>query len=202
VPYIDVRPSKAQIFAYWRDRFPDLGIFIDWGEPSCWACGFHYGIKYDIKSSDANWREIFSCWARIPLQRCHIVPRSLGGADEPSNLFLMCRECHDLAPNTPFPSVFFEWVRAQCHGKRESAKVEEALRCFGISPEQYHELDQVLQSRDFKAWANDKIGLHRPQSNYPSTSCRLTPSTMIGLVAHYLSSKHSSGKRVVNNGRS
>jgi hypothetical protein len=111
--FVDNLPSKAEIFDYWKERLPALGFFIDWGEPSCFACRFHYGTKYDIKRSDAGWHKIFECWNSIPLQRCHIVPRSLGGTDEVANLFLMCRECHDLAPNTSFPEIFFEWARAQ-----------------------------------------------------------------------------------------
>jgi hypothetical protein len=161
VPYTDVLPSKAQIFSYWKDRFQEIGIFIDWGEPSCWACGFHYGTKYDIKSSHPNWNEILNGWERIPLQRCHILPRSLGGTDDPSNLFLMCRECHDLAPNTALPEIFFEWARTQSRSRRESSKIEEALRSFGVRSEQQDELLRVIESPDFKDWLGGKLSLHR-----------------------------------------
>jgi hypothetical protein len=185
VPYTDVLPSKAQIFSHWKDRFRDIGIFIDRGEPS-WACGFHYGIKYDVKASDASWKKILDGWERIPLQRCHIVPRSLGGSDELSNLFLMSRECHDLQPNTALPELFFEWARAQSCSVRESVKIDEALRSFDVPPEQHRDLVQLVQSSNFKAWLGGKLGLHRPQSNYASVSCRLSPATMIGLAVHYL----------------
>jgi hypothetical protein len=184
--YVDSLPSKAQIFNHWKDRFPDIGIFVDWGEPSCWSCNFHYSSKYDIKSSDASWTKILIGWERIPLQRCHIIPRSLSGTDDPSNLFLMCRECHDLQPNTAHPEIFFEWVRAQSWVRRESAKIEEALRCFDVSPDQHSELMQIIASPDFKSWLGGKFGLHRPQSNYASVSCRLSPASMIGLVVYYL----------------
>lgn len=186
MPYDDMLPSKAQIFDHWKDRFGELGIFVDWGEPSCWACGFHYGSKYDIKRSDANWNEIFAGWNRMPLQRCHIVPRSLGGTDEPSNLFLMCRECHDLAPNTAVPDIFFAWVRSQSFYKREADKIHEALRAFGVTEDRHEKLTQVIESAGFKAWIRDKSGLHRPQSNYGSVSSRLTPATVVGLAVHYL----------------
>src|SRR5580704_12367838 len=73
-------PSKGEIFEYWKDRIFDHGLFMDWGEPSCWACGFHYEAKYDIKNPNAGWAEIVRCWDRMPLQRCHIIPRSLGGS--------------------------------------------------------------------------------------------------------------------------
>ena len=95
-------PSKAEIFEYWKGRLRGLGCRINWDEPGCWACGFRYGTRYDIKWSDARWDRVLRCWNNIPLQRCHVVPRSLGGTNDVSNLFLMCRECHDLALTRAF----------------------------------------------------------------------------------------------------
>lgn len=178
-------PSKAQIFGHWKNHFQEMGVFIDWGEPSCWACGFHYGTKYDIKSPDPSWNEILDGWERIPLQRCHIVPRSLGGTNELSNLFLMCRECHDTAPNTALSEIFFEWVRAQSTHGRETTKIDDALRSFGVDTEQKRELLHLIDTPDFRKWVEGKIGLHRPQSNYAPLSGRLTPATMVGLAVHY-----------------
>jgi hypothetical protein len=186
VPWADTLPSKAQIFDHWKDRFRAIGIFIDWGEPSCWACGFHYGTKYDIKRSAASWSKIYAGWDKIPLQRCHIVPRPLGGTDDASNLFLMCRECHDLAPNTSIPDIFFDWVRSQSFHRRESDKIQEALRAFGVNQTQQEKLAHVIESAEFRVWLRGKLGLHSPQSNYGSVSSRLTPATMIGLAVHYL----------------
>ena len=176
---------KSQIFDYWKDRLPQLGIFIDWGEPSCWACSFHYGTRYDIKRSDANWREIWRGWDKIHLQRCHIVARSLGGKDEVSNLFLMCRECHDRVPNTVIPAIFFEWARAQDWDSRESAKISDALRAFGLDELRCEDLEILLESEHFRSWMRGKFGLHRPQSNYAPVSSRLTPATIVGLAAHF-----------------
>ena len=45
------------------------------------------------------------------LQRCHIVPESLGGKDEPSNFFLLCDRCHRMYPNTTDRDLFFIWHR-------------------------------------------------------------------------------------------
>ena len=179
-------PAKSEIFDYWKSRLSEHGIFIDWGEPGCWACGFHYGDKYDIRNSNAGRDAIFRCWDRIPLQRCHIVPRSLGGSDSPDNLFLMCRECHDHAPNTPFPEIFFEWARAQSHFKRESEKLLAAMAWFGPGESNMTHGESVMRSGAFKDWVSGKFGIHRPQSNYATTSSRLTSATMVGLVVHYM----------------
>jgi hypothetical protein len=190
MPYIDVLPTKSAIFEHWKDRLPGLGIFIAWREPSCWACGFLLGAttRYDIKRPDAAWAKILQCWEKIKLQRCHIVPQSLGGSDEVSNLFLMCRECHDMQPNTTIPDIFFEWARVQSAAARDTARMLNAFMSYGIRPNDLSALESiqtVMDSPEFKAWASGKFGLHRPQSNYATTMMRLTPATMIGLAIHY-----------------
>ena len=183
--FADDLPFKSRIFDHWKDRLPALGILIDWGEPSCWACRFHYGTKYDVKRAGVGWEQILRGWDRIPLQRCHIVPRCLGGANDPTNLFLMCRECHDLAPNTSIPDIIFEWARAQSSEARELSKIRAALSAFGIDDAEAMELEAVLFSKEFEIWKSGKLGLHRPQSNYASISYRLTPATLVGLVVYY-----------------
>jgi hypothetical protein len=163
VPYVDSLPAKRLIFDFWKNRLSNAGLFIDWGEPSCWACGFHYGAKYDISSPHASIEEIYRCWDKIPLQRCHIVPRSLGGSNEPSNLFLMCRECHDLAPNTDIPEIFFEWAKGQSYLRREDAKYRATLASFGIEGPDQETIADIIMSSDFKEWISNRVGLHRPQ---------------------------------------
>lgn len=184
MPYIDTLTPKREILDYWKDRLWDVGVFCDWGEPSCWGCGFHYGARYDIKWSNASWDEIYALWDRVPLQRCHLKPRSLGGRDEPSNLFLMCRECHDLAPNSPYPDVFFRWVRGQSAAKRDTARMDEALRSFGVERTDTAFL-KLISSAQFRDWMTGRAGIHRPQSNYGYVAARLTPATIVGLAVHY-----------------
>lgn len=191
MPYIDTLPKKSEIFDYWKSRLHEHGILIDWGEPDCWACGFHYGSKYDIRKPDAGMDKIFRCWDKVPLQRCHIVPKSLGGTNSVENLFLMCRECHDSAPNTPFQSIFLEWAKNQSHFLREGEKIKSAMRSFGLdATEDLAKIESIIHSESFKAWLKDKVGFHRPQSNYAPASSRLTPSTMVGLAAHYMRNVH------------
>lgn len=69
----------------------ECGLSVDWAEAEklCWRC--------------AQGRN---------LQRCHIVPDSLGGLDEPSNLVLLCAQCHAEAPNVDDPSFMWTWLRA------------------------------------------------------------------------------------------
>ncbi len=46
------------------------------------------------------------------MQRCHIIPDSLGGKDEPSNLVLLRERCHIDAPNIESKSFMWDWIRA------------------------------------------------------------------------------------------
>lgn len=68
---------------------PAAKIAKHWGMPddSCWKCG----------------------WARR-LQRCHIVPDSLDGEDEPGNLVLLCYPCHLAAPDVLDRNAMWEWI--------------------------------------------------------------------------------------------
>ncbi|WP_371261138.1 HNH endonuclease [Bradyrhizobium sp. th.b2] len=181
----EILPSKAHIYEYWKHRLSRLYLHVEPRKPRCWACGFHYGTRYDIKRPDAGWDEILRCWNRIPLQRCHIIPRSLNGSDNVSNLFLLCRECHDQMPNTSIPEVFFRWSRAQNWESREDARIRDAMRAFGVDTVSLRRLDQVIKSSEFKSWIEGKFGLHRPQSNYAPISSRLTPATFVGLAVLY-----------------
>lgn len=181
-----VLPSKSQIFDYWKDHLFDNGLSIDFGEPSCWVCGFHYDGKYDIKRPNASWETILRRWEKIPLQRCHIIPRSLDGSDSVENLFLMCRECHDTAPNTNIREIFFEWARAQNWLKREQYKFNQALEAFSVAKRDHRQFIKTMNSPAFKMWSEHKTGYHWPQSNYAPRSSRLTPATMVGLIVYFL----------------
>ena len=47
------------------------------------------------------------------LDRCHLVPRTLGGDESPSNLVLLCRRCHRDAPNVGHPTYVLRWIAEQ-----------------------------------------------------------------------------------------
>lgn len=60
---------------------------IDPDSDGCWAC--------DLATSS--------------LERCHVIPRSLGGSYDPSNLVLMCSGCHADNPDTADELSFWWW---------------------------------------------------------------------------------------------
>lgn len=178
-------PSKSKIFEYWKERLAELGFFIDWGEPGCWVCGYHYDDKYDVKNPQADWNETLKAWNAIPLQRCHIVPRSLGGTNNPDNIFLMCKECHDLAPNTAIPKIFLEWARNQNWHKRDAAKILAACALYNLDSEDQASIFELMSSSEFVKWSKDKLGSHLPQSGYASITSRITPASLVGLAIEY-----------------
>ncbi|PLR72995.1 hypothetical protein CYJ37_11425 [Bacillus sp. UMB0728] len=85
-------------------------VLEDYGEPSCWCCNKAIIVKDEEKlQQEGNFKEIWNGTAG-KLERCHIVPKSLGGSYEPSNLFLMCHNCHLKAPNILNGNMFLKWV--------------------------------------------------------------------------------------------
>jgi len=85
-----IKTSIEDIVEYWESRADETELSVDFSEAKilCWRC--------------AQERK---------LQRCHIVPESLGGADEPSNLVLLCGQCHAEAPNVDDPTFMWDWLR-------------------------------------------------------------------------------------------
>jgi hypothetical protein len=82
--------SIPEIVAYWSDRENECDLSVDWAEARerCWRCGY-----------------------KRKLERCHIVPRSLGGPDGAENLVLLCFQCHREAPNVTDRSFMWLWLR-------------------------------------------------------------------------------------------
>jgi hypothetical protein len=83
--------KKQEIVDYWFSRIDECGLSVDASEAHerCWRCGY-----------------------KTSLQRCHIIPDSLGGRYEPSNLVLLCHRCHLENPNVTDPEIMWDWIRA------------------------------------------------------------------------------------------
>jgi 5-methylcytosine-specific restriction endonuclease McrA len=81
--------------AYWESRVYEGDIGCDWDEADvrCWRCGY-----------------LRAC------QKCHIVPRSLGGGDEVDNILPLCADCHDEMPNVADSTEVWKWIAAD-HGE-------------------------------------------------------------------------------------
>jgi HNH endonuclease len=89
-----VNTPHSAIFDYWFEHGPyegDMGC--DWSDAltCCWRCGL------DDRT----------------LERCHIIPHQapFNGPDTPSNLVLLCRQCHREAPCCDDPGVIWAWIK-------------------------------------------------------------------------------------------
>ncbi len=83
----------------------DLGV--DWAEADthCWRCG-----------------------CERSLQRCHLIPKALGGKLEPENLMPLCCDCHAESPDTDDPADFLAWLKESRN--RGFYETYWALRCW------------------------------------------------------------------------
>ena len=106
-------PSKADIAFYWRNQaFDTFNYFMDWGEPSCWACGKWYESCPDLEKQGLPVKKVFSYWNKhYYLERCHILPKAHDGCNCPANLTLLCKSCHKASPDTRNLALFATWVK-------------------------------------------------------------------------------------------
>ncbi|ENK0837713.1 HNH endonuclease [Clostridium botulinum] len=86
-----VKTPKEEIVNYWFSRVDECRLSVDASEAHerCWRCG-----------------------CKKSLERCHIIPHSLGGEDKPSNLVLLCHRCHLENPNVTDPEIMWDWLSA------------------------------------------------------------------------------------------
>lgn len=91
-----ITKSNEDIVSFWKDNpvFRSLGLpSIEDASKSCWRCG-----------------------SRQDIQRCHIIPASLGGAGTELNLVLLCSRCHAEGPNIADQDIMFDWIKAHRNG--------------------------------------------------------------------------------------
>ena len=86
-----IKTKIEEIVDYWAEHEDECGLSVDWEE-----------------AAERYWR----CGCEKNLERCHIVPDSIGGKDEPSNLVLLCKRCHADGPNVDDPEIMWDWIRA------------------------------------------------------------------------------------------
>ena len=103
--------SIRRIVEHWEEacykhETEKLPIYLDLGEPTCFACGESWQGEFDGRRG-------FTGWAKAPLERAHIIPRSLGGADDdPSNFVMLCDRCHPQNPHTTSRTVYMKWLHS------------------------------------------------------------------------------------------
>ena len=173
-------PSKAKIFKHWMNWL-DLNGF-DWGEPCCWSCRKSCGSEYDSKNPRASLKEIINNWNIAPLQRCHIIAKQFGGEDEPHNLFLMCSECHDRAPNTKSREAFLLWISKQDYSAHLAECIKKELITFEIQ-DKTKIMNELIGSENLIHALSHDIGVH---VNQKSGGTEITVSSIIAAISTYI----------------
>jgi len=136
-----VRPRVVDILTHWKDWLLDHSFDLGW--PTCWACRNGWNGKYDV----FGWttlEEAAKAWEKAPLIRCHIVPESLGGPTNPSNMFLLCQDCHDRAPDTSSVDAFMKWAESQDYNKSWKEEFMREWTAFGLAESDLVEFGKLV----------------------------------------------------------
>ena len=103
--------------AYWIQRIDECDMGCDWDEAHkrCWRCGM-----------------------KRALQKCHIIPKSLGGKSSGENLIPLCSECHDEAPDVLDSTAMWSWIKRTHSTFHGTLKADRAIKLaleLGANPE-------------------------------------------------------------------
>lgn len=107
--------ARSVIVKVWKDS--ELSIVPEWSDAErlCWRCGDPPEV----------------C-GRSNLDRAHLVPHSLGGTDDPTNMVLLCEDCHHWGPNFIDPKFMLshvqQLVRLRRHDKNIGKESTHALQ--------------------------------------------------------------------------
>lgn len=153
---------KGKVFEYWKDS----KYVIDWGEPSCWACHRPVFSPLEDNLQYYSQKNLFSkIWDTTEgLEVCHIVARSLGGGNEPSNLFLLCPECHERSPDTSDRDIFLEWVDNKFDFiSDKNSYLAVALNSFNLSDDDMYRLSNLFtyDTGNIMDYVSNNITTHR-----------------------------------------
>jgi len=153
--------SYQEIADYWAARESECGLAVDWAEAHerCWRCGY-----------------------KSHLHRCHIVPKSQGGPNDPSNLVLLCGRCHREAPNVKDPRFMWIWMRTTCVPLYDlywtTRGIHEFEKMFGRKPFASPDFSTVAKEKVLKLLSEEmrKTAIHFGEG-------RLNPSTIASIFA-------------------
>lgn len=123
------RVTNQEIVKYWCTRKSESGLSVDWydADVRCWKCAEDVGER---------------------LQKCHIIPRALGGSDDASNLVLLCAGCHRLAPNIGNAEALWTWLYADAgcyYGDVQSKALNDAYMLL-YGKLSYAEMELLLEA--------------------------------------------------------
>lgn len=134
--------------AYWSEKIYEGDLGTDWDDADviCWRCGH-------VRQQ----------------QKCHIVPKSLGGSDDTSNTIPLCAMCHDEMPNVSDPGFVWEWIKEDHGCCYDTYWTIRAIKEAGITGDDMENFDP----KKF-AEVSSGCGVHFGQG---AGGARITPAT-------------------------
>lgn len=160
MPRPTTRTRKSAIAEYWlgthegRARLPGNAALMDFGEPSCFACGWM------AAAPDAE-PVLWQVWEEALLERCHLVPHALGGPDSRDNLVLLCGRCHRDAPDVSNAEYMLRWIGdCESWGSTFSRALEETVRQAAVTEGEIVQFNELVR-QDPVAFEHDLGGLMR-----------------------------------------
>jgi hypothetical protein len=100
-------------------------------------------------------------WERARLERAHIVARSVGGSDDPSNLVLLCHECHEAAPMVADRRFMLAWAaRRRNWLLRQNDEIKQHLQRLGVSKQRLKAVGKLDHRLMEEVVLESKVGTH------------------------------------------
>jgi len=86
-----IKVKNEEIVKHWSKIVDESDIAVDWCDANvrCWRCARK----------------------KKTLERCHIIPESLGGTGDVNNLILLCKDCHQESPDVLESKYIWEWIK-------------------------------------------------------------------------------------------
>lgn len=179
--YPRLNVTNEAIVTYWLDKIDwDLiNVDAESAHERCWGC-------YDKPTHGSK-----------PLEKCHIVPVALGGQSIPSNMVILCNQCHKENPNTAIPQLYWEWLMSRAKPNIYGWPVNGGLywtwrgfseyqSIYGSDP--LSDLYAILGDKSPKVFVDDLIQFCMTQST--NDGQRHSPATMANGIRGYIITKY------------
>jgi len=151
----------------------------------CWEYHSLHISELDVAVDWADWESDYSmCWCcghKSKLQKCHIIPKSLGGGLNAENIVPLCAQCHDRAPDVADKNEMFKWISSQ-QNPLSGLGLGRYWHLSSIIEKRAKQLNLVPASDDFKKYleeAMESTSFHFSQSN---TGVKMKESTREWMV--------------------
>lgn len=159
----EIKTSKDEICEYWFSRIDESDLSVDASEAleRCWRCG-----------------------SERSLERCHIIPRSLGGEDVSSNYVLLCKRCHLENPNVYDPEIMWDWLKAYKENHYGRFWINRALEEYErIYKREFKDdiapFNQYLTDEEAKEFLDEELDNY---ATHHFGQAYLNPATIAGLM--------------------